>query len=495
MDVFEGLIIVDAQSPPVAGKLIIESGKVAAILPGPEPKTKTYIAPGFIDAHTHPIETGLGMIYPDFSAARSITEVLEILTSGIARMSDSPVFLGFNLDPDRLKEHRYPYRRELDRILDRVPTLIYRVDGHSAAVNSKALEMLPEINYPGVEFDGAGKPTGVVRSKAYELLSANLKRRLPPEIIQEAINFTAHIALRNGVIALGAMVGSDEYSENEWATLLNALTSAPIKMIPYLQTWNLKVAQQFSLPRIGGCLLIDGSFGSHTAALLEDYADAPGYQGVLYQEDSPIIEFLKQAIKMNLQTAFHAIGDRAVEQIVRCHEQVASAMPRKALRHRIEHAELLSSDLIKRIAAQGLVICVQPAFETTWGGPQGMYAKRLGARWRFTNPYRTLFHNKIVVAGGSDAPITPLDPLRGIYAAMNLPNEAQRITGPEALALFTENAAYSLGIENTTGRLVPGMEANFVVLSSDPREDVHCQILATYYQGKLLFNTPPVKER
>ncbi len=491
MTSFEGLLIIDAKSKPFPGRLIVEGEKITATIPTAESKPQCYIAPGFIDAHTHPLETGLGMIYPDFSAARSIADVLEILKTSIERMPDSPIYLGFNLEPDRLKEHRYPYRRELDRLNNQVPVLIYRVDGHSAAVNSKALEALPETDYPGVEFDGAGKPTGVVRGKAYELLSANWKRLLPLEIIREAINFTARTAFRNGVVALGALVGSNELTENEWALLLDALGSAPIKMIPFLQTWKVEVAQQFSLSRIGGCLLVDGSFGSHTAALFADYADAIGYQGVLYQEDSKIIDFLLRAIKMKLQTAFHAIGDRAVSQIVRCHEQVACQTLKEHLRHRIEHAELLSSDLVKRIAALDLIVCVQPSFEIAWGGPQGMYAKRLGERWRYTNPYRTLFDNKIVVAGGSDAPITPINPLHGIYAAMNLPNESQRLTGPEALALFTENAAYSLGIENVTGRLESGMEANFVILSGDPRTDFSARILATYYRGQMLFSASP----
>lgn len=487
MAVFDGIIIANGESRAIPGRVIVDEEKIAAVLPVAEVKEKFYIIPGFIDSHTHPIETGLAMIYPDFSSANSIAEVLEMLSTGIMRMPEVPVILGFNLDPDRLKEHRYPYRRELDRLTDKKAVLIYRVDGHSAAVNSKALAMLSEVKCAGIELDGAGKPTGVVRGVAYETLSVKLKRLLPAKIIQEAVNFTAQIALRNGVIALGAMVGANDYTEKEWGLLLESLFQAPIRMIPFLQTWNVKIAQQFSLPRIGGCLLLDGSFGSHTAALFEDYADAPGYQGILYQDDSRIVEFLQAAMEINLQTAFHAIGDRAIEQIVRCHELVKEKTSFRNLRHRIEHTELLSAHLIKRIAHLGLVVSVQPAFETIWGGPEGMYARRLGNRWRNTNLYRTLLDNKIVVAGGSDAPITPINPLRGIHAAMNLPNKEQRLTGSEALAFFTENAAYALGIEKITGKLAPGMEANFVILSADPRETADGRVLATYYRGQLLF--------
>ncbi|MGQ9679075.1 MAG: amidohydrolase [bacterium] len=495
MAVFDGIIIANAKSRAIPGSIIVEGEKITAVLPSAEIKQNFYITPAFIDSHTHPLETGLGMIYPDFSSANSIADVLDILSASIIQMHDVPVVLGFNLDPDRLKEHRYPYRRELDRLTNKKPVMIYRVDCHSAAINSKALEVVSETNCAGVELDGAGKPTGVVRGITYETLSEKLKRLLPHEIVQKAVDLTAQMALRNGVIALGAMVGADNYTENEWRILLDSLSKAPIRMIPFLQTWNVKIAELFSLSRIGGCLLLDGSFGSHTAALSEDYADAPGYRGMLYQNDSRIVKFLQEAQKMNLQTAFHAIGDRAIEQIVRCHEMVEYKTSFGSPRHRIEHAELLSAALIKRIAQLGLVVSVQPTFETIWGGAEGMYARRLGNRWRNTNPYRTLLDNKIVVAGSSDAPITPLDPLRGIHAAINLPNEDQRLTASEAMLLFTENAAYSLGIENFTGRLAPGMEANFVILTADPREIADCQILATCYRGQLFCKDASMLKR
>lgn len=488
MEVYTGNLIPDPASPPFWGKLVVDEGKIAALLPLPKPlpnqTEQLYITPSFIDSHTHPLETGLALLFPDLSPAHSVAECVEILSLGLAKMPDAPLLFAFNFDPDRIKEHRYLYRRELDKVTQKKPVFVYRVDGHSAVANSKALDLLGEKLPDGVELDGAGKPTGVLRAPAYEALSATLKNLLPSELIREAINLTAQVAMSKGVTTIAGLVGWDGLEEEKWAIILDALGSTPIRIEPFFQTWNINTCLNFGLKRVGGCLLLDGSFASHTAALNMDYADAPGYRGELYQTEERLLTFLHEAEAKGLQTAFHAIGDRAIEQLVSCHEKVKT---QSGLRHRIEHAELLNDDLIKRLAQLGLVLCVQPTFATIWGGDKGMYAQRLGERWRSTNPFRTLCDNKIIIAGGSDSPITPIDPMSGIHSALSLPNESSRLNGQEAFTLFTTNAAYSLNLEEKTGQLKPGLEADFVFLSADPRELADCQVIGVYRKGKLIF--------
>ncbi|MGQ9707639.1 MAG: amidohydrolase family protein [bacterium] len=490
MEVISGLIIPDAETEPYPGKLVIEESKIAALLPAAKTAGEFYICPGFIDSHAHPLETGLGLFFPDLSPAKSINDILELISFTLSHKPDLPLMLAFNLDPDRIKEHRYPYCRELDRLTAGKPVFVYRVDQHSAVANSSALSLLPEPLTDGVELDGAGKPTGVVRGLAYENISALIKRQLPVEVIKEALNLTTRLAAQKGITSLAAFIGSDELDEKEWALFLDILAGMPTRMIPFLQTWKPETAKRFGLPRIGGCLLLDGSFGSHTAALSEDYNDAPGFNGLLYHSDQELVAFIIRSVELELQTAFHAIGDRAIEQLVRCHELIIKKGLGKAIRHRIEHAELLSSELIKRIAELKLNLCVQPSFEAYWGGPTGMYARRLGKRWQKTNPLQTLLKNGVRLAGGSDAPITPLDPLAGIKAATSLPNSSERISGKDAFALFTVNAAYSLGIEQRSGSLKPGLEADLVILDADPRQNPDCHVLATYRAGKAIYQQP-----
>ncbi|MEO0071724.1 MAG: amidohydrolase [candidate division WOR-3 bacterium] len=490
MEVYTGNLIPDPASLPFWGKLVVDEGKIAALLPLPKPllnqTEQLYITPGFIDSHTHPLETGLALLFPDLSPAVSVAECIELLSLGLTKMPDVPLLFAFNFDPDRIKEHRYLYRRELDKVTQKKPVFVYRVDGHSAVANSSALDLLGEKFPSGVELDGAGKPTGVIRAPAYEALSATLKNLLPSELIREAISLTAQVAMSKGVTTIAGLVGWDGLEEEKWAIIFDALGSTPIRIEPFFQTWNINISLNFGLKRVGGCLLLDGSFGSHTAALNMDYADAPGYKGELYQTEERLLTFLEEAEAKGLQTAFHAIGDRAIEQLVSCHEKVKT---RSGLRHRIEHAELLNDDLIKRIAQLGLVLCVQPTFATIWGGEKGMYAQRLGERWRSSNPLRTLWDNKILIAGGSDSPITPIDPLGGIRSSLSLPNEAYRLNAQEAFALFTINAAYSLNLEEKTGQLKPGLEADFVFLNADPREVTDCQVISVYRKGRQIFGT------
>jgi predicted amidohydrolase YtcJ len=233
--------------------------------------------------------------------------------------------------------------------------------------------------------------------------------------------------------------------------------------------------------------LLDGSFGSRTAALTDAYSDQPGNRGICYRRDEDVADLIEAAHTHGLQTAFHSIGDRAVAQLVSIHERLRKERE-NPLRHRIEHGELLDTTLVQRISGLDLVLGVQPAFEAAWGGPSGMYARRLGPRWARTNPLRSLATAGVKLAGGSDAPITPLDPLTGVRAAMTHPNEVERLDGPSALALFTTGAAYSLGLEDRTGRIASGMDADLVVLDADPRTGAPCRVLATYRRGRSAYH-------
>ncbi|MGB9741835.1 MAG: amidohydrolase [candidate division WOR-3 bacterium] len=487
METISGYLITEPSSPPFPGKLVIDAGKIAAVLPAAEMEKPVFIVPGFIDCHTHPLENGLTMLYADLTLVHSVDEALGLISDAVRQKPDLPVVLAFNFNPDTIAEHRYLYRRELDRITREKPVFVYRVDGHSGIANSAALALISVAQLPGLEMDGAGRPTGVVRGNAFETLAGLLKRRLPAEIVKESILLTARQAASKGVTTIAALIGTPEMSEPEWQTLLEALNATAIRMVPFLQTWRPDLATQFNLSAVGGCLLLDGSFGSHTAAISGEYADAPGFNGILYQNDEVVVNFINRANELGLQTAFHAIGDRAIEQLVRAHEKVAALGKEKPLRHRIEHAELLTPELIARMVELNLVLCMQPAFEALWGGPAGMYARRLGNRWQLTNPLKNLLQSGIVIAGGSDAPITPLDPLFGIKAAITLPNVNQRLSPADALALFTTNAAYALKVENRTGTIKPGLEADFVITDADPRVQQEITILATYHQGRPIY--------
>jgi hypothetical protein len=334
----------------------------------------------------------------------------------------------------------------------------------------------------------------VLRGEAYERASRVFKHRLAPETVREALQLAGRQAAAKGVTTIGALVGVEDTTEDEWRVLLDGLAACEVTTVPYLQTWDIEVPRHLGLKQTGGCLLIDGSFGSRTAALNQVYSDTPGNSGTGYVSDEKLLSFLGAATAAGLQATVHAIGDRAVEQVVRCHEQLAEPGLGNPLRHRIEHAELLNDSLIDRIARLALVLGVQPAFETEWGGPDRMYSLRLGERWRSTNPYRRLLDSGVRLAGGSDAPITPIDPVAGTRAATERPNPLQTITGEEALAMFTSTAAFALNREDACGSIEIGKDADITVLTSDPRTTTPCQVVATIRGGKCVYKNAGLDE-
>ncbi|MEO0073603.1 MAG: amidohydrolase family protein [candidate division WOR-3 bacterium] len=478
-----GRAVTDPFSEAQISLIEIRNGRITAITPvhHKNPAQLPFVFPGFIDAHTHPFETGLELIFPNLRPAASIADVLELIREGQQLGRDCGVLVGLNLEPGQLAEHRLPTTSELDLVTGRIPTIVYRVDGHSAVLNSAGIQLLP------TEHISANRTRdGVVRGILFEAASRLFKLRLLRTVLKDALGQVSNLALSRGVTTIGALVGWPELKRPEWRLFVDSLAALRVRSVPYLQTWDAVTAVEFGLKQVGGCLLIDGSFGSHTAALNEPYSDT-GEMGICYQTDRQITEFLATASSLGLQTAVHSIGDRAVEQVLRCHGQAGTdSFP---LRHRIEHAELVPDRLFEDIKRFGITLCVQPTFETTWGGPAGMYARRLGSRWSLTNRLKDLMQYRIPLCGGSDSPITSLDAIAGIRAASNMPNADQRLDPASATALFTTWAATALGLPESIGKISCGLSADLTLLDGDPRFSDSVRIIATIRDGEVVHGT------
>ncbi len=194
-----------------------------------------------------------------------------------------------------------------------------------------------------------------------------------------------------------------------------------------------------------------------------------------YCADDELAELFHGGHAAGLQVGVHAIGDRAIDQVLSVWERVYHALDSRerrhfrARRHRIEHFEMVSPPQLERAAMLGLAASVQPAFDATWGMPGGLYEQRLGAeRARRMNPFRTMVERGIEVGLGSDAPITALDPMRAIDAAERHHDRAQRLSRLEAIRLHTIGSARIGHQEGKKGSLSPGMHADFAAFGSDP---------------------------
>lgn len=458
--------------------MLVESGKVAATGSGaPQEDVRagserldldgSTILPVLHDAHVHFLQTGLMQLDLDLGSARRFDEMLA-LVSDAASSSGRRILRAHSFDPDLMVDGRYPTSVELDAVSPELPVLIKRRDGHSGAVNSAARELLrvPDAA-DGIETDGAGNATGVLREDAYTHAVRRAESFISPEERLECFRIAASLAAGRGIGVVHALAGSKEPDDRDVELLLSVQDELPIETVVYSQMEDVDRVEALGLPRIGGCLLLDGSFSSGTAALAEPYADGEG-TGVLYYDDEHLTGFFREAHARGMQISVHALGERAIDQALRCYGAACGGEIASA-RHRIEHCELPTEEHITAIAETGISPCVQPTFEFLWGGGGGMIEKRLGPeRAARTNPHRSMLEAGIPLAAGSDSYVTPMDSMLGIHSAVNRPNEAERLSVFDAVALFTSGAARLSFDEDTRGTLEPGKDASFTVLVGDP---------------------------
>ncbi len=270
-----------------------------------------------------------------------------------------------------------------------------------------------------------------------------------------------------GITTLHALEGGLDYPHETIAKFRNTIPDLPLRIVLYYQTMEIDKVIELGLPRIGGCILLDGDVDPKTAALLEPYASDPTCYGTLYYEDEVVNNFTFAAHKEGLQIAFHAVGDAAVEQALNAYESALDQHPRDDHRHRIEHCTIMHEEQILRAQRLGVALAIQPPFNHYW--PHSNYFHDLGKEraWK-VDQVRTFIRPNLLVAGGSDSTVTPMGPLIGVHAAVNHSNPAERIGVFDAMELYTINAARIAFQEDDRGSLEVGKLGDLVVLAENP---------------------------
>jgi predicted amidohydrolase YtcJ len=445
------------------------------------------VVPGFIDTHTHFLHTGLHMTMISLIDCRSIEDIRECLSRGSRENSDW--LKGFGFDESIFVDRKRPSRHDLDHVDRKRPIVIFRRDYHSCIVNSVALASLTVPS----ELDSPETQEGLFAGRANDWIRQVLSAGTSFDERHHALMAATDLALSKGITTVHALEGGSLFGTDDLEFYLGLEGSNPLNIVLYPQVMDVAWVREKGLPRIGGCLLIDGSFGSRTAALSEPYSDCGDSRGILYFRDDELLAFMEEAHLADLQLSFHAIGDRAIHQLVEAYDRILTKHPKRDHRHRIEHCELPSERDMESIARLGVALAVQPAFEYLWGGSEKMYFSRLGERAGRTNPLGELKSLGILMGGGSDSDVTPMDPLRGISSALWHPTAAFRLQPQDALELYTKEAARLSFQENDIGRLAPGMYADLAVLSgspfdSRPEECTGCEILMTFIRGECVYN-------
>lgn len=429
------------------------------------------ILPGFIDTHQHTILTGMQATAIDMSRVKCIDDVLTLCRDAAQEAEKGQWIRGCQLNDLSLAEQRMPTRHELDRAVTNHPVYLLHPTVHLCSFNTMGFQalQLPE-SLAGVDQDDDG-PTGVIRDPGIIThVLGRMSKLLPDSTKFSAVDKAAEMALKKGITTLHSLDGGD-FGPGETGLILQRAPSLPLRIVGYNQSMEIAETRELGLPRVGGCICVDGAFEAHTAALFEPYADEPGNHGELTYPAERVNRFVREANRAELQVAMHCEAERAIDQLLDAIELALEDFPRTDHRHRIEHLELPTWEQIERMRRLGVVSGMQPAFIPAFVGAEnmGIYRKLLGKeRLDRVHPYRTLLDHGIVIAGGSDSPVTPYSPLAGIYAAVTHPNPEQRISRIEALRMFTSSAAWIAFEENDKGVIREGMLADLVVLDKNP---------------------------
>jgi hypothetical protein len=419
-----------------------------------------WVAPAFVDAHVHVVPAGLAMQTFDLSAARSLTDVLDAVQASAAHLPRAALVSATGWDESTWTSgvRRPPTPPELASAAGGRAVYLARADLHSA-VASPALLALAGL-------ETADEP---VRGEAHHQVRAAVRRMVPLSQRYEAARSFLVAAAQAGVGMVHDCSGPHIGDPADLALVRQAAADTGVDVATY---WGesgpggVRRARQWGAEPAGD-VFVDGSVGSHTAALDVPYADAPSNQrGQLHLSPAEVAEHLVAATKVGAQAGFHAIGDAAIAVVLAgfaAAEAVVGLPLLAAARHRIEHLELCGPEQRRAIARFGILACVQPAFDARWGGPSGMYATRVGSqRAAAMNDFAALAADGIGLAFGSDSPVTPVDPWGTVRAAMAPTVREHALSGRAAFAAHTRGG-HRAARQDDGGVLRPGADATFAV--------------------------------
>jgi predicted amidohydrolase YtcJ len=414
----------------------------------------------------------------DLRNAGSIRELQQKTTEYANEHCEERWILGGRWDQELFVEKRYPTCKDLDTAVRDRPVFLMRVCGHIGVANSKALELAgitKETAVAGGKVDlgeVTGEPNGILRENALELMWKKVHRRTGKEL-EKACLAACRKAVEAGLTCVHWMVTSGK--EMKAIQRLHAERKLPLRVylgidvefIDELTSLGLLTGFGSDMAKIGFVkILADGSMGGRTAAMKKPYSDELGTSGMMLYTQGKLNKLVQKAHRAGLQLAIHAIGDRAVDSVLKAYEKALKEFPRANHRHRIEHCSVLNPRLIKRMKRLNLVASVQPHFIVSdfWAIDRVGKAR---ARWVF--PFKKLIQEGIVVASGSDCPVELINPILGIWGAVarkSFPEES--LTVEEALRTYTINAAYASFDEDKRGTIEVGKLADLTVLSDDP---------------------------
>ncbi|MDP9205347.1 MAG: amidohydrolase [Gemmatimonadota bacterium] len=469
------------------------------------------VVPGLIDSHVHFLTGGMNLASVQLRDARTPAEFIARIKSFAATVPAGAWITGGDWDHQNWGG-QLPERSWIDSVTPNNPVWINRLDGHMALANTAAMRAArvpmsgADIAGGAIMRDAAGHPSGIFKDNAQELIDLAVPEPTPA-MLDRALDAAMSYVAERGVTAVDHMGTWSDLAVFERAHRAGRLRTRIYASVP-LSTWaRLRdtVAARGrgdSWLRIGGLKgFVDGSLGSHTAAMMQPFADAPGDSGLLVNTPEDLYAWTSAADKANLQVLVHAIGDRAINLQLNIFERVTRENGARDRRFRIEHAQHISPADIPRFAQLGVIPSMQPYHAID----DGRWAeKAIGHdRARTTYAFRSLRDTGARLAFGSDWFVAPPTPVEGIYAAVTRrtlddKNPAgwipeQKITVEDALRAYTTGGAYASFQEAAIGSLRIGRLADIVIIDRDltrvPPETIrNAKIEYTIVGGRIVFD-------
>jgi predicted amidohydrolase YtcJ len=509
-----------------AQAIAVSGGKISAVGSNDEvqklkgPKTQVvdlgghFVMPGFNDAHVHLGSGGFEKLNVDLVGSKSLDDVKQRIAARTKTAAPGEWIMGRGWDHTLWAEQKTPTRTDIDAVTGDHPAIFNRVDGHIAIANSAALKaggvtaQSPDPHGGKIDRDDKGEPTGILRETAMGAVSDKIP---PPSMAQRrrAAELALEDAARWGITS--AQDNSDwedfltyEQMEKEGKLTLRICEwlpfDAPIEQLLKMRQHHSQEDAMLHTGMLKG--FMDGSLGSRTAAMLAPYDDDPTNSGIPRYEQDKLNAMAAERANDGFQIGFHAIGDRGARMALNAFAYAIQKSAKKNLRFRIEHDQVIAPEDFKKYKDLGVIASVQPNHLLTdmnWAeshiGPQ---------RAKHSYPWKEFEDNGIPLAFGTDFPVEPITPFRGLYAAVTRKNEAgtkeyypeQKLTIDHAIYAYTIGAAQAEFAEDWKGQLTPGMVADFVVLDRDitkvaPPEILKTRVLRTVVGGKTVYEEFP----
>jgi predicted amidohydrolase YtcJ len=478
--------------------------------------------PGLMDSHFHFYDWAMGRQQLDLAHVQSLDELLEQVALAAGRLPQEKWILGQGWNESDWPEHTMPRRDHLDAIAPAHPVALWRCDLHLVSVNSRALELAgidettPDPPEGVIEKDSTGRPTGILRELAPNLVKSVIPAPDVDELVAAMRDGIAHLhtlglTALHDVRLMGGLEGAPALKA--WQ-LLNEKGKLDLRCWVSLAGERLEEAIALGLRtglgderlRIGHLkYFADGGMGARTAWMLEPYLDAEC--GMPLGSMTNLGQKIAAAEKAGLAVIVHAIGDRANREVITMLEELArlrseakeqSFVP-PMLPHRIEHTQMIRPEDIQRLAKLKVAACVQPHNMIL---DINMIDESVGPRGRWTYAYKEMIDAGILVLLSSDAPVCDPSPLVGIHAAVTRQRRdgtpaggwypEQRIRVIDAVRGYTTAPAAFYGQSKEMGTLTPGKKADMTVLDRDifqvdPSEIADAGVEMTIFDGRIVY--------